>query len=301
MRPFTLYAVPVALALSLSACGSKDGGALEKGQVLATVSGTDITANELNAELIGVQMPSSAEQRKPVEQQALQSLVERTILAGIARERNLDKSPVFLAQKRRAEENLLVQVLQRDIASKISPTTPDEAKRFMDANPQLFAQRKIYQLDQIQFQIPQDLGKLKAYEPLKTMEEIALQLSRDGLAYRRAPGSLDPAGTNPNILKLLMSKPAGEIFIVPANGALVATRVVGTKDEPLTGDKALQFAQGLVQQTKITDATKKELGDRIEKAREAVKYQEGYAPPKLPNSAPAAPMAPAAAPAPAGG
>jgi peptidyl-prolyl cis-trans isomerase C len=296
MRRFALSATTLALALTLSACGEKEGASLEKGQVLATVNGTDITANELNAELIGAQLPAAGEQRKAIEQQALQGLVDRTILSGIAREKALDKSPIFVSQKRRAEENLLVQLLQRDIASKISPTTPLEAKSFMESNPQLFTDRKIYQLDQIQFQMPKDLSKLKAYEPLKTMEEIALQLTRDGLQYRRAPGALDPVATAPNILSQITSKPQGEIFIIPANGALVATRIVGSKSEPFSGQKAEEFAMSAVQQKKIAAATEKELAERIKKSREAVKYQEGYAPPKQPAGA----IAPAA-PAPAGG
>lgn len=304
MRSFALSAATIALALTLTACGGKEDAKLEKGQVLATVNGTDVTTNELNAELVGAQLPAAGEQRKAIEQQALQGLVDRTILADIARERGIDKSPIFIAQKRRAEENLLVQILQRDIASKISPTTPAEAKSFMESNPALFAQRKIFQLDQIQFQPPKDMSKLKAYEPLNTMEEIALQLTRDGLPYRRAPGSLDPAGTDPRILKELLSKPEGEIFIIPANGALVATRITGSKPEPLTGPKAEQYAMGVVQQRKIAEATKKDLEERVKKARESVKYQEGYAPPKTPEGVPSVPAAASTAPtapAPTGG
>lgn len=293
MRSFARSAATVALALALAACGGKEEAKLEKGQVLATVNGIDITTNELNAELLGAQLPAAGEQRKAAEMQTLQALVTRTILASIARERNLDKSPVFIAQQRRAEENLLAQLLQRDIASKVSPTTPSEAKSFVDSNPALFAERKIYQLDQIQFEVPKDMKILNAYEPLKTMEEIALQLERDGLKYRRAPGSLDPTSTNPAILKTLLSKGEGEIFVIPANGALVATRIVSTKPEPLTGDKAIQIAMQLVQQRKISEATEQQLADRVKKARESVTYQEGYAPPKAPASAPAAPAAPA--------
>lgn len=299
MRSFARSTATIALALALAACGGKEEAKLDKGQVLATVNGTDITSNEVNAELLGAQLPAAGEERKAVEQQTLQQLVTRTILASIARERNLDKSPIYIAQRRRAEENLLAQLLQREIASKVTPTTPAEAQRYIDSNPVLFAERKIYQLDQIQFEVPKDMSKLKAYEPLDTMEEIALQLDRDGLKYRRAPGTLDPTTTNPNILKILLSKSEGEIFVIPANGALVATRIVGTKPEPLTGEKAQQIAMQLVQQKKITDATEQQLAQRVKKARESVTYQEGYAPPKAAASAPVAPGAPA--PAPTGG
>ncbi len=296
MRSFALSTATLALVLTLTACGNKEGAALEKGQVLATVNGTDITVNELNAELIGAPLPPAGEQRKAIEQQALQGLVDRTILAAIAREKAIDKSDIYISQKRRAEENLLVQLLQRDIASKIGPTTPTEAKTFMDSNPAMFAERKIYALDQIQFQMPQDMTKLKAYEPLKTMEAVAAQLTADGLQFRRAPGTLDAATTNPNILRQVTALPEGEIFITPGNGAFIASRITGSKTVPFTDKKAEAFAMNAVQQKKIADATEKQLAERMKTAREAVKYQEGYAPPK-----PAAGAAPAAAPKPAGG
>lgn len=300
MRSFALSAATIALALTVSACGGKEEASLEKGQVLATVNGVDVTTNELNAELVGAQLPPPGEQRKAVEQQALQGLIDRTVLAGIARERGVDKSPLFIAQKRRAEENLLVQILQRDIANKIPQTTPAEAKSFMASNPALFADRKIFQLDQIQFEIPKNISILKAYEPLNTMDAVAAQLTRDGLKFRRAPGSLDPATTDPAVLKELLSKPEGEIFIIPANGALVATRITSSKAEPLAGPRAEQYAIGVVRQRKIAEATKKDLEERVKKARETVKYQEGYAPPKPAAGAAAPATAAPATPAPAG-
>ncbi len=289
MRRFVLPFTSIALVLTLAACGGKDDAALEKGQVVATVNGTDVTINELNAELMGTQLPPPGEQRKAIEQQALQGLVNRTILGDIAREKGIDKSPAYILQKRRADETLLVQMLQRDIAAKLPTPSADEARSFMVSNPDLFAQRKIFALDQIQFQAPDDMKKLKAYEPLKTMEQIEGQLTLDGLKFRRAAGQLDAATANPELVRQIANLPAGEIFIIPANGSLIASRVTGIKVEPFAGAPAEQYAQGLLQQKKLAAATETQLAETIKKARDAVKYQAGYAPPK----APAATAAPA--------
>ena len=285
MRRFVLPVTSIALALTLAACGGKDDAALEKGQVVATVNGTDVTINELNAELMGTQLPPPGEQRKAIEQQALQGLVNRTILGDIAREKGIDKSPAYILQKRRADETLLVQMLQRDIASKLPTPSADEARSFMVSNPDLFAQRKIFALDQIQFQAPDDMKKLKAYEPLKTMEQIEGQLTQDGLKFRRAPGQLDAATANPELVRQIASLPTGEIFIIPANGSFIASRVTGIKVEPFAGAQAEQYAQGLLQQKKLAAATETQLAETIKKARDAVKYQAGYAPPKAPAAA----------------
>ena len=294
MRRVMILASVAAFALTLVGCGGKKGVAeeLAKGQVVATVDGKDVTIHQLNAELAGMALPAG-EQRKQVEIGALQSLVSRTILADLARERGIDKSPQYVLQQQRADEALLVQMLQRDIASKIAPPTRVEADKFMADNPDLFAQRKIYSLDQIQFQMPQDLQKLKGYEPLKTMEEVENRVIEDGLEHRRQNSQLDSVGANPELIRQIAKLPPGEIFIIPANGSVVASKITNVQTVPYTDAKATEYAMMMLQQKKIGDATEKQLADKIKKARDAVKYQKGYAPPK-PTVAPAVPAAPAA-------
>jgi peptidyl-prolyl cis-trans isomerase C len=290
MRYPVLTGVIVGSAILLSGCGKKgDGGeTLDKGQVVATVDGNDVTIHELNAELMGVPLPSG-EKRKLVEQNALQALLGRTILANVARERKIDKSPTYILQRRRADEALLVQLLQRDIASKIAPPTREEAAKFMEANPDLFAQRKIYALDQIQFATPEDLNKLRAFEPLNTMEAVEQHLIEDRIEYRRAPGTLDSIGANPELVRKIAQLPAGEIFIVPNGGTIIASKISSTQTVPFSGEKATDYAMNLIQQKKIAEATEKELGAKIKKSQAEVKYQPGYAPAKPP----AAPVLPA--------
>lgn len=291
MRRPILTATCVALAVALAGCGTDDAAeALEKGQVVATVDGQDVTIHQLNAELSGAALPAG-EQRKQVEVGALQGLVNRTILANIARQRGIDKKPEYLLQQHRANEALLVQLLQRDIASKISPPTADDANKFMAANPDLFAQRKIFALEQIQFQMPADVNKLKGYEPLKTMQEVEARIIEDGLEYRKQNSQLDTIGANPGLIRQIAKLPPNEIFIIPANGAVVANRIVGTKLEPFTGERATEYAKALLQQQKLGEATEKQLAETIKKSRDAVKYQKGYEPPKAPTAPGAAPAA----------
>ena len=294
MRRIVMTTALSAFALALSGCGGKDDAAasLDKGQVVATVDGNDITVHELNAELVGVAIPAG-DKRKQVEVGALQGLVSRTILANIARQRGIDKSPAYVLQQHRADEALLVQMLQRDIASKVSPPTGEDANRFIAANPDLFAQRKVFTLEQIQFQMPEDVNKLKGYEPLKTMAEVEQRVIEDGLEYRKQNAQLDTVGANPALIRQIAKLPPGEIFIIPSNGAVVANVITNTRLEPFAGDKATQYAMALLQQQKINDATEKQLAEAIKKAREAVKYQKGYAPPKEMNAPPAPARAPA--------
>ena len=289
------------MLLALGACGKKDAAAgLEKGQVIATVDGKDITIHELNAELQGIQMPTG-EARKIIEQNALQQIINRRILSDLARERGLDKTPAYLLQERRADDQILVDMLQRSIASTIPQPTKSEAQKFMDDNPEMFAQRKIFTVDQIQFELPADEAKLKAFQPLKTMEEVQAKLDADHLQYKRAPGQMDALRMPPQLLQQILKLPAGEVFIIPVPGRpiLVANKIVETKVVPFTGDQALAAAMQQVQMRKLNDLANKELEGKVKAARDAVKYQPGYGPAKPGAPTPAASGSPAASASPA--
>ena len=270
----------MAAAVLLAGCGGGDEAEpLAKGQTVATVNGRDVTVHELNAELMGVDVPQG-DARKQVEQAALQSVLGRRILADIARERGIDKSPSYLMEQRRANEALLVQMLRADIASRLAPPTREEAENFMRQNPDLFAQRKVYTLDQIQFAMPDDIAKLKRLEPLQTMEQVEQQLIQDRMEYRRGEGRLDTVGTNPDLIRQVARLPEGEIFIFPQGGTVIASRITGMQTVPFEGDPAISYAMNLLQNQRMQQTTERELKAKIEQARGTIKYQEGFAPPK---------------------
>ena len=274
----------VGTALLVAGCGKKGEGGLEKGQVVATVDGKDITVHELNAELQGANLPANIapDQKKQLEQAALQQVVNRRILADIARERGLDKTPMFLLQERRAEENILVQMLQRQMSGAIKQPTQTEIDTFIAQNPDLFADRKIFTIDQIQFEAPRDPEVLKKYQPLTTMDQVEAMLKQDGLEYKRAPSKLDVATANPQLVQQVLKMPKDDIFLIPAGRVMVANKITDTQVQPLTGEQANQLATGLLQQRKFQDLIKRDLEPKVKKAESEVKYQAGFAPPKKP-------------------
>lgn len=289
MRNKIMAGLLMGTALVLAGCG-KGGAEPEKGQVVATVNGKDVTIHELNAELQGANVPAniSADQKKQIEQAALQQVVNRRILADIARERGLDKTPMFLLQEKRAEEQILVQMLQRQMSSAVKAPTQTEIATFIAQNPDLFAERKIYTVDQIQFEAPKDPAILRKYEPLTTMDSVEAMLKQDGLQYKRAPATLDVATANPELVQQVLKMPKDEIFIIPAGRVMVANKITDTKVQPLTGDQANQLAAGMMQQRKFQDLIKRDLEPNVKKAESEVKYQAGFGPPKTANKADAA-------------
>ncbi|HYZ48135.1 MAG TPA: SurA N-terminal domain-containing protein [Sphingomonas sp.] len=283
-------ALMLGTALLLAGCGKKGAGELEKGQVVATVNGQDVTVHELNAEIQGAQIPPNINtaQKKQLEQAALQQVVNRRILADVARERGLDKTPMFLIQQKRAEEQILVQMLQRQMSAAVKQPSQTEVATFIAQNPDLFAERKIFTVDQVQFEAPKDPTVLRKYQPLKTMDEVEATLKQDGLQFKRAPATLDVATANPELVQQVLKMPKDEIFIIPAGRVMVANRIVDTKIQPLTGQEATQLATAMLQQQKFQELIKRDLEPKLKKAQAEVKYQAGFAPPKGAGQAPGA-------------
>ncbi len=295
MKKWFLVTAAAAAALAVSGCGSKESK-LDKGQVVATVDGDEITVFELNAELQASPAPAGTD-RKLAEQLALQRVIERKILAKVAREQKLDKTPAFLIQQRRADELILTTMLRDRIAGGISQPTDAEIAQYQAAHPDRFAQRKIYSVEQILFPPPNSADKFKQFAPLKTLDQLAAKLTADGVQFRRAPTQIDTAALPPEIAGKIAALPATEMFILPTQQGLTANVIAATTVQPVPADQARELAASALRNERFAKAADAQLNDRLKKARATVKYQPGYGAPPQMNNGPAA--TPAASPAPA--
>ena len=285
MRALVLCGLVVGASALVSACKSepKPEKQLEKGQVIATVNGTDVTVYELGAELQGIEAPDGTAHKK-LEQAALARLIDRKILADIARERKLDKTPDYLLQTRRANEQILVSLLQQDEAGKVPTASTEAVEKFISENPWMFAQRKLLIIDQVQFPMPADRKALDAYKPLKTLDQVEQKLGADGIEYRRVPTSLDTLQLPASLTKSIMDLPQGAVFVVPAAGGLTANRIVEIRATPLTGPDALKVARDLLRRQTLAAKASTDLEPLVKDARAKVVYQSGYGPPETPRT-----------------
>ncbi|WP_439534803.1 hypothetical protein [Polymorphobacter sp.] len=293
--------------LALAGCGDKEKA--PEGQVVATVDGKDVTIHELNAELTMMRANQDAP-RKLIEQVALARVIERKMLANEGRLLKLDSSPQFLLARTRAEEGLLVQALQANLQSKVPQPTREAAQKFIAENPQVFGDRKLFTLDQIQFLRPSNFDRLPIKDA-KTMADVESILMDANIEFRRAPQQIDTLLINPaltsEIVRLTSANNAEPFMFIdqPPNAAgpvVFINNVTATKSQPFTGEKAIGYAQAVLQQ----QAVQKRLASELEKWKEAYKakivYAKGYGAPdmKLLEGAKApVPAAAAAAPSPA--
>lgn len=261
----------IALAcLSLAACDKE-----ATGQVAAVVNGEEITLQEVNAELGNANIPEGVD-KKIVQQAALERVIERRLLAQAAQDEGLDKTPDYLLRERQLHDALLVQLMGQK--TQRSQRVPDQTEidKFIVDNPDMFADRKLYAIDRIQFPLPKDMAQLKALENDHSMEAIAAHLQELGIKFVHADAQIDSAQVGKQRMQQIRALPAGEPFIAPENGMVTVAVIKSERAVPLTGDTARPLAVQAIQNQQLTSA----MQDRLKQARAAaeIKYQPDFAP-----------------------
>lgn len=282
MRRYGLLAT-VALGVALAGCSKKPTD-----QVIAIVNGEEISLPELNAELAQAQVPAGVD-KKVAQQQLLQRLVDRRLLAQAAKESGLDRDPAFIVEQRRVNESLLVEKLAKRTNDSIPVPTAAEVDKFMTGNPSLFAGRQIYGVDQIAFATPADPTRLSALEPAKTQAEVIAVLQKLNIPFQRANRAVDSASVPPEQMQKILSLPKGEPFVVPSQGQVTVNVITGAKAEPMPAADARAAAVRVLRAQSLSKLGEARLKEARGKAK--IEYQTGFSPPAKPG----APGAPAAA------
>ncbi|HEY0647314.1 peptidyl-prolyl cis-trans isomerase [Phenylobacterium sp.] len=292
--------VAVSAGLALSGCDQIKklvGGGKPTGQVVATVDGEEITTLQLRAELGNFSSRDPAVM-KAAQQQALQRIILRKMLAEEARKMKLDKGADYTLQLERGQETLLAQLYQRKLASQTTQPTRAEAEAFVQSHPEMFANRRVMFVDQV-IAAPTKIAP-ERLRPLKTLDEVKALLAAEGVQYQENAVVLDTLTGNPALVKAVINLPAGEVFVIPQGGSLLFNQVTAVRPTPFVGDMATAFAMNTIRGQKAQTFVAKKVTDMRKGAESKIIYNPAYKPPppKKKAAAPApATAAPAAAPA----
>lgn len=287
----------VSAGLTLSGCEQVrklvGGGGKPSGQVVATVDGEEITSLQLRAELgnFGSRDPAVM---KAAQQQALQRIILRKLLAEEGRKLKLDKGTDYTLQVERGQETLLAQLYQRKLASQTTQPTRQAAQEFVGAHPEMFSGRRVMFIDQL-IAAPTKIAPDRL-RPLKSLQEIRALLDAEGIQYQENAVVLDTLTGNPQLVKAVSGLPPGEIFVIPQGGSLLFNQVSATRATPFTGDMATAYAMNALRGQKAQELVTKKVGDLRKAAEPKITYNAAYKPPP-PKAKAAAAKAPAAAPA----
>ena len=192
----------LSLTLVLAACG-KSGQ--PEGQVVATVNGDEITTTDLDAELNGATAPTPAQQ-KMLQRAALDSIINRKIVAQAAAAEGLDKGPKAAVLEQKAKEMALIELYNQKMRTGIPAPSDEEVRSYIDGHPEQFAQHRVFVVDQLI--VPQANAELaKALQPVKTLEQAQQVLAARKIPSNQTVGVIDSLTIPPEAAKQISAMP----------------------------------------------------------------------------------------------
>lgn len=262
--------IGLSLIVACSGCEKK-----AEGQTVAVVNGDEITSSELNAELAKTNLPNNAD-RKQVVARILQGLIDRRLLVGQARKDGVDRSPEYISRERRIVEDLLIGMLaSRQLDTSKLPTDA-EISTFQLKQPQVFAQREVWKLSQIQFGTPRDNTVGKEIVASQTLEQLTDALTRNHIPFQRGENQLVTSVIPSNMYAQLAALKPGEPFIVPNGERSVASVVTARQPAPLPAAAARTEALNLIRRQNSTQILQQRLKDL--RSTSKITYKDGFAP-----------------------
>ncbi len=266
----------VGVAIALTACGGSKDEKKAAGQTVARVNKEELTVHQINF-LLSQQRGLRPEQTDAASRQVLERLIDQELAIQKASEQKLDRDARVVAQLEAARREIISRAYFERVGEAAPKPAPEDLKKYYDENPALFAQRRVYQLQEIAIEVAAD--KTKALqETLKSSKSV-----NDFLQYLRTnnikfTGNQVVRGAEQvplNLLATLSKMKDGEtIFNPAANGASVLV-LVNSRSQPV--DEAT--ARSAIEQFLVNERKRKLVADDLKSLRTAadIKYMGKFA------------------------
>lgn len=267
------------LCLLLSACGDPQH------EVAAKVNRESISTQQL--ELLLKRQPGlRPEQREEAGRQLLERLIDQELAVQAAEQLQLDREPGIQLQLDAARREVLARAYAERLSAEQAPPSAQEVERFYGEQPQLFAERRLYRLQELIIEVEaaqraalrEQLGR--AANLGEFIEQLKAENRRVGVSQSlRTPEQLPPATLN-----AVLNLQDGQHVVTETPGGLLVLLRAGSQPAPLE----LAQARPLIEQMLLTRRRAERLQGELRRLREAarIEYRGRFAAP-APASAPA--------------
>lgn len=281
------------LSLLLGACGD-DGKEKPASQVAAKVNKEEISVHQINQQLAGT--PNlTPEQAKEAGRQVLTRLIDQELMVQQAVEGKLDREPRIVQTIEASRREILSRAYLDKLASALPKPSEQDIKDYYAKHPELFADRRIYNFNQIVIQAKSDeilAGLQERLEKAKSLAEVGDWLKQQNLPIT-ANNVTKAAEQLPMVLlPRFHQMKDGQIGVIPSQNSILLVQLAASRPEPMDEKAATPFIQQFIFNQRKVEAVDKEVKSLREKAKiEYVGEFAQMAKADSPSPAPAAPVA----------
>lgn len=234
-RNLLLAALPL---LIVSGCSEPETPAT---QIVAKVNDDEITVHQVNTAMSKI--PNiTAENADEVRQEVLVKLINQQLAVQQAEKHKIDRSAEVMMMMDAAKREILTRAYLSQLVAGLPEPSEEEASKFYDEHPELFAQRRIYKVQEIivpSKDAPVDeIRKMTAEN--KPMQEIATWLKSSGVEFKSGGATRAAEQISMPVLQQIASMQDGQTKLIEAPQSLTIVHIVSSQLAPVSREAALE-------------------------------------------------------------
>ncbi|HEY6280516.1 MAG TPA: EpsD family peptidyl-prolyl cis-trans isomerase [Burkholderiales bacterium] len=261
MKIYNHFFLVLLLALTfVGGCSKKDQQDKAATQVAAKVNADEITVHQVNYVLARARNipPDSVEKAK---REILDKLIDQDLAKQQAIKQKLDRSPGVMQAIEATKSEILARAYFEQIAAAQPKPAAEEIKKYYKEHPELFAQRRIFTLEEIVVLPKEGLaaGLREQAAKARSMQDVTIWLKAQDAKFAETKGVRAAENIPLELLPKLQAMKDGEIRLIEAEGPLQVFRVVATKAEPVDEAKATPRIERFLHNQRSSEAIAKEM------------------------------------------
>lgn len=208
-----------------------------KSQVAAKIDGKEVTIHEVNQYLSRMEHIQGTPEQ--IRRRAMDAVIDQHLLLEAAKRARVDRDPKVLQSLLASNKDILINAY---LARKITPPSSPSAAAvlgYYQAHPALFAERKLYQLDQLDIQANPEQQKklLAALRDSATVEDFIKWLKTQRIPFDDIPTVKAPEDMSAQERDALLTAKVGEATVMNQNAdGIGITVLTAAQPQPLSLD-----------------------------------------------------------------
>jgi EpsD family peptidyl-prolyl cis-trans isomerase len=223
--------------------------------------------------------PMNAAESAAARGKVLEALIDQHLVSQAAIDAKLDRVPEVALAMQQAQRQVLVETYMERLFKDMPLPSEAEIQDYYNRHPELFAQRKVYRVQELELQQP--AGRIAEVETQlkqsRNLSDFTRWLGAQGIAARSAE-AVRPAEKIPAVmLAQLVNMKDGQVVVVPMDENRISVlQLLGSQIQPVSLEQGRDTIGRL-----ILDGKRKTLLDaEINKLRAAgkIEYASGFVP-----------------------
>lgn len=271
-----LRLAPLLLAIVVAAGCGKGEQKQVASQVAAKVNSDEITVHEINNVLARTPnvTPETADKAK---REILDQLIDQQLARQRALDKKLDRSPTVVQALEAAKSEILARAYLEQVALAQPKIAPGEVKKYYAEHPELFAHRRLFNLEEIVFAASGTVAaELRGrIEKAHSMQDIGDWLQSQGVKFSPNRGVRTAEQIPLEYLPGLQKAKDGEFQVIESGDSRHVIRVVGSREEPVDEATAAPRIEQFLFNRRSREAIAKDL--KQIKAQSKIEYLGEFA------------------------